>query len=103
MISIDEKYLEEIKRILNEHVPDCEVRAFGSRVEGKADKFSDLDLVLISNIKLNWRKIEQLKDALAASCLPMTVDVIDYNAISEEFRQIINKQYEVIQKNTGRG
>jgi hypothetical protein len=32
----------------------------------------------------------------------MTVDVIDYNAISEEFRQIIDKQYEVIQESAGK-
>jgi uncharacterized protein len=102
MIDIEEKYLAEIKRILTEQVPDCEVLAFGSRVEGKARKYSDLDLVLISSVKLDWRRIERLKDALAASNLPMTVDVIDYNAISEEFRQIIDKQYEVIQENTAR-
>jgi predicted nucleotidyltransferase len=102
MIDIDEKYLAEIRRILSEQVPDCEVRAFGSRVEGKAKIFSDLDLVLIGTDKQDWRKIEQLKDALAASNLPMTVDVSDYNAISEEFRQIINKQYEVIQESSGK-
>ena len=97
MIDIEEKYLNLIRRILSEHVPDCEVRAFGSRVEGNAGKFSDLDLVLIGSGKLDWRKIELLKDALAASDLPMIVDVLDYNAISEEFKAIVNNRYEVIQ------
>jgi predicted nucleotidyltransferase len=102
MIDIEEKYLNEIKRILSEKVPDCEVRVFGSRVEGKAEKFSDLDLVLISNEKLDRRRIERLKDAFSASNLPMTVDVLDYNAISKEFQQIINKQYEIIQEKSDR-
>ena len=44
MIDIEEKYLSEIRRILTELVPDCEVRLFGSRIEGKAEKFSDLDI-----------------------------------------------------------
>jgi uncharacterized protein len=103
MIDIEEKYLIEIKRILSELAPDCEVRAFGSRVEGKAKKYSDLDLVLIGSVKLGWQRIGRLKDAFAASNLPMTVDVIDYNAISEEFRQIINKQYEIIQEKSDTG
>jgi predicted nucleotidyltransferase len=96
MIDIEEKYLAEIRRILCEHVSDCEVRAFGSRLEGKAREFSDLDLVLVGSEKLNWRRIESLKDAFASSNLPMTIDVIDWHAISDEFRAIIENNYEVI-------
>ncbi len=98
MIDIEEKYLNEIKRILAEHVPDCEARAFGSRIEGTARKFSDLDLVLIGSEKLDWRKIESLKDAFASSDIPIIVDVIDFNAITDEFRKITEKNYKIIQK-----
>ena len=98
MIDIEEKYLAEIQRILNEQAPDCEVRAFGSRLEGNADKYSDLDLVLVGNEKLNWQKVELLKDAFAASDLPMTVDLIDWHTISDEFKAVIEKSYEIIQK-----
>jgi predicted nucleotidyltransferase len=38
---------------MNEQAPNCEVRAFGSRLEGNADKYSDLDLVLVGNEELN--------------------------------------------------
>ncbi|HCO93320.1 MAG TPA: hypothetical protein DIU00_05115, partial [Phycisphaerales bacterium] len=61
IIDVEEKYLTEIRRILGEHVSDCEVRAFGSRIEGKARDFSDLDLVLVGSEKLNWRRIELLR------------------------------------------
>ena len=98
MIDVEEKYIAEIRRIINEHVPECEVRAFGSRVDGTAKKFSDLDLALIGPEKLYWRIIPRLKDAFAASNLPMTVDIIDYNAVSKEFQAVIDKQYEVIQQ-----
>ncbi len=98
MIDMDEKDLANVRRILKEHAPDCEARAFGSRIEGKADKFSDLDLALVSDQKLDWRKIEVLKDAFAASDLPITVDVIDWHAISDEFRALIEKKYEIIQR-----
>jgi predicted nucleotidyltransferase len=97
MIDIEEKYLTEIQRILNEQAPDCEVRVFGSRIEGNAEKYSDLDLVLLSDKKIDWRKIESLKDVFASSDLPIIVDVIDWNAISDEFKAVIEKHYEVIQ------
>jgi predicted nucleotidyltransferase len=98
MIDIDEKYLAQIRRILGEHVPDCEVRAFGSRIEGKAKKFSDLDLALVGGEKLSWRRIESLKDAFSSSDIPIIVDVIDWHAISDEFRAVIENNYEVIQE-----
>ena len=98
MIDVEEEYLAEIRRILGEHVPDCEVRVFGSRIEGKARDFSDLDLVLVGSGKLNWRRIELLKDAFASSNLPMTIDVIDWHAISGEFRAVIENKYEIIQE-----
>ncbi|MBN1972950.1 MAG: nucleotidyltransferase domain-containing protein [Sedimentisphaerales bacterium] len=97
MIDLEEQYLDEIKQILADKVPDCEVRVFGSRIEGKAKKFSDLDLALVGKDKLDWRKIELLKDAFSASDIPIIVDVIDFNAISDEFRKIIEKNYEIIQ------
>jgi len=98
MINIEEKYLAEIRRFLAEYVPDCEVRAFGSRIEGKAKKFSDLDLALVGSEKLNWRRIESLKDAFSSSDIPIIVDVIDWHAISDDFRAIIEKNYEIIQE-----
>jgi len=98
MIDIEEKYLAEIQRILSERAPDCEVRAFGSRIGGNAEKYSDLDLVLVGNEKLDWRRIESLKDAFAASDLPMIVDVIDWYTLSDEFKAVVEKDYEVIQK-----
>jgi len=98
MIDVEEKYLAEICRILGEHVSDCEVRVFGSRIEGKARDFSDLDLVLVGSERLNWRRIELLKDAFASSNIPMTVDVVDWHTISEEFRAVIENNYEIIQE-----
>ena len=98
MIDVEEKYLAEIRRILAEHVSDCEVRVFGSRIEGKARDFSDLDLALVGSEKINWQRIELLKDAFASSDMPMTIDVIDWHAISDEFRAVIENHYEVIQE-----
>ena len=90
-----------IEQILARLVPGCEVRAFGSRVDGTAREFSDLDLALVGDGKLEWAAIEGLKDALAASNLGITVDVVDWHAISPEFRQVIERRYEVLRRGEG--
>lgn len=96
MIDISPEHLETIKGILREHAPDCEVRAFGSRVTGKAKKHSDLDLCIVCAEKLSLRKMGVLAEAFEESTLPFRVDVIDWNAISESFRAVVDTRYEVL-------
>jgi len=93
MISIEERHLDMLKQILNLHIPNCEVRAFGSRVNGTNRKYSDLDLAIVGNGKLDNRSLWKLKNSLMESRLPFRVDILDYNAISENFRKIIDKEY----------
>ena len=97
MIDVAEHHLETIKRILAEYVGDCEVRAFGSRSNGKAEEYSDLDLAIIGNDKLEQRDKMLLREAFEESDLPFRVDIIDYNAVSESFRAIIDNDYDLVQ------
>ncbi|MDO8587638.1 MAG: nucleotidyltransferase domain-containing protein [Armatimonadota bacterium] len=96
MIDLDPLHLETIKRILAEYVPDCEALVFGSRARGTAAAYSDLDIALVSNEKLDWRRIEALKDAFAESDLPIIVDPVDWHSISDSFRAIIESKHEVL-------
>ena len=97
MIDIPDHHLKTIKRILAEYAGDCEVRAFGSRSNGTAKEYSDLDLAIVGNGKLGRRVKMLLREAFEESDLPFRVDVIDYNAVSESFRAIIDNDYDVIQ------
>lgn len=98
MIDVLPEHLKIIIDILKSFVPSFEVRAFGSRCKGKAKKYSDLDLVIVGNEKIDSNTILEIKEAFEESNLPYRVDVLDWNAISENFRKIINEKYEVIQK-----
>ena len=69
----------------------CEVLVFGSRIKGTHQKFSDLDLCLKSNKPIPLTEIALLKDSLRQSNLPFTVDVIDFHAISEGFKNIVDR------------
>ena len=96
MIDITPEQMEIVVGILGEHVPDCEVRAFGSRVNGKAKKHSDLDLCVACAEKLSPRKMGELAEAFEESTLPFRVDVIDANTISESFRKVVDARFEVL-------
>jgi predicted nucleotidyltransferase len=88
--------METVKRILAEHVPDCEVRAFGSRVTETAKRYSDLDLAVVGARALERDALRRLKEAFEESDLPFRVDVLDWHAIADSFRKVIEKKFDVI-------
>lgn len=97
MIDLRPDHLEIVRMLLREHVPGCEVRAFGSRYKGGARNASDLDLAVVGAERLPPRQIARLKEAFEESILPMRVDVLDWHAITPEFQGVIDAGFEVIQ------
>lgn len=91
-IDISPKDLETVKNILKKHVPEYEVRAFGSRVKWTAGKSSDLDLVLMTDKPLPTLRMADLKEEFSESDLPFKVDVVDWAATKDNFRKIIEEQ-----------
>ncbi len=96
MIDLNPAYLEIVQRILAEHVPECEVRAYGSRVTWTARDYSDLDLAVVGRKPFSLRRMRQLKEAFEESDLPIRVDVWEWHAISDGFKNVIGEEYEVI-------
>ena len=97
MIDLPLEQLDLVKRILVEHVPLCEVRAFGSRIKQTAKKWSDLDLAVVGAGKMEGHALDDLKEAFEESVLPIQVDVLDWHVISPKFQAVIEAGYEVIQ------
>lgn len=98
MVDLPPEHLQEVKSILKDTIPQCEVRAFGSRVAGGAWKYSDLDLAIVGSGRIDWRTLEGLKDCFANSNLPIMVDILDWHSIAKSFRQTILSCCEVIQE-----
>ena len=97
MIDCTPQQLETIKRILSGFVSGTEVIAFGSRCTGRAKPYSDLDLAVKGTEALTPEAMSGMIDAFQESDLPFRVDLIDWNTISGEFRQIIeNSPHEVL-------
>ena len=98
MIDLSPTHLKTVRQILAEHVPACEVRAFGSRVTQSAKTYSDLDLAVVGATALDRHTLARLKEAFEDSDLPIRVDVLDWQEISPSFREIIAKEYAVLQE-----
>ena len=62
MIDLNPNDLKTVQRILAEHVPECEVRAFGSRVTWTAKDYSDLDLAVVGTTRVDRRRLNRLAD-----------------------------------------
>lgn len=97
-IDLNRRDWSEVKRILAQNVPEYAVWAFGSRVSGPAKTYSDLDIVIITDQPLSLERMATIKDAFDESDLPIRVDVVDWAATSASFREIILKNYVVIQQ-----
>lgn len=92
MIDLPADQLEQVREIVRQHVQGGEVFAFGSRVSGKAKNFSDLDLMIKADGSLPWRTLAELRESFEASDLPITIDVVDWGACTEQFRSIVAPQ-----------
>lgn len=97
MIDLPAAWLEQVRRVLRKVAPGCEVRAFGSRVGDGAVRYSDLDLALVAEERLDPSLVEALKDEFAESDLPITVDVVEWRSLPAALREQIGADYEVIQ------
>ena len=96
LLHIDEKYVNMIVSIVKK-IPELEgssVYLYGSRVQGRAAKYSDVDIALDYQGK---PVPDMLKHNLSAlfekSILPYNVDIIDINSISPIFKTKIEKDF----------
>ncbi len=96
MIDIHPDHLAIVREILHKHVPQYAVWAFGSRVTGKARRFSDLDLAIITYKPLSLDVSASLRDDFSESDLPWKVDVVDWATTSDTFRAIIARDKVVV-------
>ncbi len=96
MIDVSAEHLAIIEKILLRRVPRAKVMAFGSRVAGNAVDYSDLDLAIEADGKLDLATLGNLKADFDDSEIPFRMDVLDFNAVSPEFREIIKSHCETI-------
>ncbi len=93
VLDLPQQDLEIVREILSRYVPDRPVFVFGSRVTGRSRRRSDLDLAIGGDEPLPLRVQGTLADAFDLSDLPIEVDVVDLNSVSETFRRRIQSEW----------
>lgn len=96
MIDLSPEHIALLKQLITKHLSDCEIRVFGSRIHGTAKPYSDIDIALKCGSQIDRKTMSRLKESLQESTLPIRVDVLDWESISEEFRRVIETGYEVL-------
>ncbi len=90
-LDLSEGELEIVRAILRFHLPTkAKVFAFGSRANGRAKPWSDLDLVIDVGAALPLSTLAALADAFDESALPWKVDLVDRASVSSEFGKLID-------------
>ncbi len=90
-----------VRDILQRHVPQYAVWAFGSRAKWTAKEYSDLDLAIITDSPLPLATSAALAEDFSESDLPWKVDIVDWAETSETFRKIIERDRVVVQEVKG--
>jgi uncharacterized protein len=89
--------LATVREVLARSLPGREVWAFGSRVHGRRLKpFSDLDLLVLGDEGLTLEQLAAVRAAFRDSSLPFRVDVVDWAAADQRFREIILREHAVL-------
>lgn len=93
VIDLSETDFAIVRGILEKYVPGRPVFVFGSRANGRAKRRSDLDLAIGGDGSLTLRVLGELAEAFDESDLPIEVDVVDVNEVSETFRKRIMSEW----------
>lgn len=97
------RYLAFVQAILHRYLPQAEVWAYGSRVNGDHYDASDLDLVVRQPDDLTRPQtaLDEVADAFSESDLPILVQIRDWARIPPAFREEIEAGYVVLQPAAG--
>ena len=84
------KYLDFLKEQARQVFPDNNIQIFifGSSLE--KENFRDVDLGVMGDF--DERLVYKLKDNLEQSNLPYLVDVVNFNKVSDDFKNFVLKQ-----------
>ena len=97
-LDLPSRYRDQLVTLLRKHVPDAEVWAYGSRVNGKSHEGSDLDLVVRGqDLKpLPTGQLADLIEAIEQSNVPILVQAHDWARLPESFHREIEREHVVL-------
>ena len=95
-LALNQEDYDTVRKILLRWIPNSPVWAFGSRTNGKAWKFSDLDLVIVGSEPVASDIYDKLVEDFDDSDLPIRVDLLDWHQIDDNFKPYILEHHIVL-------
>ena len=89
-LNLTEADLAALLQLIQTHLPNVEIWAFGSRGVGTNRESSDLDLAAFAS-ETETRAVSNLREALEESNLPMRVDLHIWQDLPEHFQSTIRE------------
>ncbi len=89
MIDLTQEQLSVIRGIVDELFPEYTVYIFGSRMTHTSRQTSDLDLAVEAPKKIPLHELSEVKERFTESDLPFSVDIVDINRVSGNFKKLI--------------
>ena len=97
-LHLSARHRRVLEALFREHLPDVEVWAYGSRVNGLGHDGSDLDLVLrgpgLEEVPLD--RLMDFEEAVRESTIPCLVEARDWARLPERFHREIEREYVVL-------
>lgn len=64
---------------------------FGSRASGENQRWSDIDVGILGQEKIPGHALVKIEEELENSRIPFKIDVVDFKAVSAQFRTLALK------------
>lgn len=93
------KYKDKLITIINKHLPNAKIYLFGSRARSTHSPGSDIDIAVDTGESIPWTTLGALEKIIESN-IPLFVDIIDLNSVSEDMRKQILKEDIVWTKNS---
>ena len=93
-----EKLKAEITNLVGRHLDlnTHQLFFFGSRVLGKGDERSDIDVGVKGPAPVSLSVLAEIEEELADLPILYKIDFVDFNQVSGDFRQVVGKNIEPI-------
>lgn len=87
-----------LEEIWHSTIPDVDIWAYGSRINGRSHDGSDLDLVLRGPEldQIPQKQLTKFVNAVKQSNIPFLVDVRDWARMPQQFQQRVDQEYVVL-------
>ena len=94
-MGLSEEQFEELYSILRFLFPKARLSVFGSRATGQYRPTSDIDILVDAGEPVDMLLLGKARGFLSASNLPMRVDIVDWQRIDDDFRNVIEQPLEL--------